>query len=306
MPFIPAPAGPTLVAEFNKITKLTKQSQNRVSTVQPPTYTPGMASQGVIRFKVALIVVLALLSVAIAAGAVVAGIVESNKKPVKAGATVSKATVEARVVPVTPSRSPTPEPTAAPLPARSPTAQAPVPVATAPPVRETVQAPVPAPVPAPVRRQCPTGSVTAHLTSVTFDMATPSSSLTEVTITGRGVLTNNTNSPIGVGEDDIPNFQGLDVRGQSIVIELYGTYDWAPAPGQPSMGEFVLEPGASVAYTAVSKTWDTTVKDVRFWYSATVPGSMLLYFPGRDVVCPVPGMTPADGKAIPNTFSGVG
>ena len=125
-------------------------------------------------------------------------------------------------------------------------------------------------------------------------------------MTGRGILTNNTSSPIGVGEDDIPNFQGLNERGQSIVLELYGTYDWAPPPGQPSMGEFALEPGASVAYTAVSKTWDTTVKDVKFWYSATVPGSILLYFPGRDVVCPVHGMTPAEGKAIPNTFSGAG
>jgi hypothetical protein len=137
-------------------------------------------------------------------------------------------------------------------------------------------------------------------------MATPSSSLTQVTVTARGILVNSTTSPIGVGEDDIPNFQGLDERGRSIIIELYGTYDWAPPPGQPSMGEFILEPGASVAYTAVSKNWDTTIKDVRFWYSATVPGSVLLYFPGRDVVCAVPGMTPADGKPIPNTFGGAG
>lgn len=257
-----------------------------------------MESQGVSKLKVALIVVLALLAVAVAASAVVAGIVESNKKPAKTAATTSKTTAESTLFPVTPSASATLWPTAAPLATWTPTAQAQVPVPNASPVPETVQAPAPAPA----RRQCPTGSVTAQLTSVAFDMATPSSSLTQVTITARGILLNGTTSPIGVGEDDIPNFQGLDERGQSIVIELYGTYDWAPPPGQPSMGEFVLEPGASVAYTAVSKTWDTTIMNVRFWFSATVPGSILLYFPGRDVVCPVPGMTPADGKPIPNTF----
>ena len=104
--------------------------------------------------------------------------------------------------------------------------------------------------------------------------------------------------------DDISNFQGLDQRGEFIVIELYGTFDWAPPPG--SMGEFMLEPGASAAYTAASKTSNDTVKDVQHWYSPTIPGSILLYFPGADVVCPVQGMTPAEGKPIPNTFNGNG
>ena len=97
---------------------------------------------------------------------------------------------------------------------------------------------------------------------------------------------------------------GLDERGQSIVIELYGTYDWAPPPGQPSMGEFALNPGESVNYTAVSRNWDSTVKNVRYWYSANVSGSLLLYFPNKYVNCPVPVMEPAAGISIPNTFAG--
>ncbi|MFJ6359533.1 hypothetical protein [Pseudarthrobacter oxydans] len=141
---------------------------------------------------------------------------------------------------------------------------------------------------------------------MTFDMEEPDTQPTRVTITAHGTMVNETSSAVGVSEQDIPNFLGLDERGQSIVIELYGRYDWAPPPGQPSMGGFHLEPGASINYTAISRTWDSTVKNVRYWYSSTIPGSILLHFPGRDITCQVNGMTPAEGKAIPNVFEAGG
>jgi hypothetical protein len=50
-------------------------------------------------------------------------------------------------------------------------------------------------------------------------------------------------------------------------------------------------------WTAPSKTSSTGTRPPS-------PGSILLYFAGADVVCPVQGMTPEEGKPIPNTFTG--
>lgn len=160
--------------------------------------------------------------------------------------------------------------------------------------------------PAPVKQQCPTGIVTAHLTSVDFVTSPPrwkGETMLSVTVTARGVLTNDTTANIGVGESDIPNFLGLDDRGQSAVIELYGTYDWAPPPGEPSYGDFILHPGESVAYTAVANVFDTTVEEVRYWYSANDPGSILLYYPGL-WNCSVPATRPDASWSIPNRYAG--
>lgn len=256
-------------------------------------------------------VVLALIAVAVAVGAVAAGVIESGKKPVvKAAATTAARQAEATY----PARHEEPEKTgdvaATPTTQSAPPPPAPAPVPVPEPAPEQPVAPAtlaepPAPVQVPEqprRRECPSGAVSARLTSVKFDVENPS--WYDVDVEARGVLTNGTSSPIGVGEDDIPNFEGLDDRGQSIVIELYGTYDWAPPPGHPRMGEFILEPGASVAYTAISHTWKHTVRNVKYWYSAAIPGSVLLYFPGPLVVCEVQGQIPAEGAAIPNSFAG--
>lgn len=61
---------------------------------------------------------------------------------------------------------------------------------------------------------------------------------------------------------------GLNDRGQSTVIELFGAYDWAPPPGKPSPGHFILQPGASVAFTAVHNKFASRIADVRYWYRA--------------------------------------
>lgn len=253
-------------------------------------------------------VVLVIIALAVAVGAVAAGVIESGKKPaVKAAATPAARHVEPNY-PASPATSgstvtalavPTPVTVPAPKhvepPADRSTVEAPAPVLQPP--ATALQAPV-----KPPRRECPSGAVSARLTSVTFNVENPSPY--DIDITARGILTNGTSSPIGVGEHDIPDFRGLDDRGQAIVIELYGTYDWAPPPGQPSMGEFVLEPGASVAFTAIDHTWKSTVRNVKYWYSAAIPGSVLLYFPSPLSGCEVRGQTPAEGAPVANTFAG--
>ena len=249
-------------------------------------------------------VTLVVLAVAVAAGAIAAGVIESGKKPeAKASLTTAaqqpgatypsswrEKTQDAATTHASQTALPTPEPAPALMPEQ--------PVVPAPKAEPVAPVQVPEP---PRRRECPSGAVSARLTSVEFDVENPT--VYDIDVKARGVLTNGTPSPIAVGEDDIPNFQGLDDRGQSIVIELYGTYDWAPPPGQPSMGEFILEPGASVAYTAVSQTWKDTVQNVKYWYSAPIPGSLLLSYTGPLVVCEVKGQVPAEGSAIPNSFT---
>lgn len=254
-------------------------------------------------------VVLVILAVAVAAGAIAAGVIKSGKKPL-AKAPTAAAARQSEAIQRTWREEPeeTETETAAADPSTQPALPAPEPAPVLAPEQlitptPLADAPPPVHVPGPQqRRECPSGAVSARLTSVEFDVENPT--MYDIDVRARGVLTNGTSSPIAVGEDDIPNFQGLDDRGQSIVIELYGTYDWAPPPGQPSMGEFVLEPGASVAYTAISQSWKHTVQNVKYWYSAAIPGSLLLYFPGPLVVCEVKGQVPAEGSAIPNSFTG--
>lgn len=263
-----------------------------------------MTAPGTRKTPIWLIVTLAVIAVAVAAGAVAAGVMESGKKSPVAAVTTSTPK-NAPTTTRTPTSTATPAPTKAA--AATPAPRPAVAPSSAPPI---VPEPEPPPVqpaaPTPAQRQCPTGPVTANLTSVDIVKGAsppPGYGLTEITVTARGTLVNGSTAAIRVGEKDIPNFLGLDDRGQSVVIELYGTFDWTPPPGQPSMGEFSLNPGESVNYTAVSKAWDHTVAEVKYWYSANVSGSLLLYFPSN-VRCPVPVMQPAEGKAIQNTFTG--
>lgn len=172
-----------------------------------------------------------------------------------------------------------------------------------PPARPAVEqdAPVPA------STQCPSGAVSAHLTSVAFEVSAPAwegDTFIEVTVTAHGVFTNGTSAPLAVDDADIPNFLGLDERGDSPVMELYGTYDSPPPPpGEPNLGEFVLEPGASVAYTAVTDTYADAIRQVKYWQADN--DGYVLYYPFRELIsCPVNFMAPAGAQAIPNTFAG--
>ncbi|WP_422759062.1 hypothetical protein [Paenarthrobacter sp. C1] len=262
-----------------------------------------MAYQGTMSKQIVLNVTLAVIVIAIAAG-VVLGVMTSSRNAPVAAVSTSTPEVPATVNPTRSTTTPSPSPVTFGTPAATATTT-PRPVtapSSAPPLVPEPE-PSPARPVAPAQRQCPTGPVTANLTSVDIAKADASYSadLTQVTVTGHGTLVNGSNAAISVGENDIPNFLGLDDRGQSIVIELYGTFDWAPPPGQPTTGEFILKSGQSVNYTAVSKVWNHTVAEVKYWYSANVSGSLLLYFPSN-IGCPVPVMKASEGKAIPNTF----
>ena len=260
--------------------------------------------------KVTLIVVLvavSFLAVAAVSANFFTWLLEGNGKAggrsMPVTSTVTEMPEPAATAPMrrsTPTLVRTPEPTPS---GTTDPARAPVPAvdARAPEVLPTAQAPMPARVPTPVKRECPSGAVTSTLLSVTIDVEKSSSSLNKTTVTAHGTLTNQTSAPVGFLEFDIPNFQGLNVRGQPVVIELYGTYDWTPPPGVPSGGEIHLQPGQTIGWSAVSDTWDTTVHEVTHWYAAAEPGSILTFFGGRDVVCAPGAMAPGTGNAIPNT-----
>ena len=279
------------------------------------TYTPGMEQSRRRRSaRITLVVVLSALSflaVVSASATFFAWVLESNGQgssrqsvaETTAGAGAPAPPPVAPLPGITTSTTPTSvrttSPTLAPLPATAPAAGATE-------VLRTAQAPGPARVPAPSVRQCPSGAVTSTLTAVNIAVEKSSASPNRATVLARGTVTNGTSAPVGFLEFDIPNFQGLNVRGQPVVIELHGTYDWAPPPGVPSGGEIHLQPGQSVSWSAVSETWDTTVHDVTHWYSAAEPGSMLTFFGGSNVACQVGAMVPGTGAAILNTVRSTG
>jgi hypothetical protein len=173
------------------------------------------------------------------------------------------------------------------------------------PAQPAAQQPEPSPVATPT--QCPTGAVSAQLTSVGFELAEPDwegDPYIEVTVTAHGVFTNGTSSPLAVDNADIPNLLGLDERGDSPVMERYGTYESpSPPPGEPNTGEFILEPGASVVYTAVSDTSAESVRKVKYWQADS--DGYVLYYPFHELIsCPVSFTEPIGAKSIPNTFAG--
>ncbi|MCC3299406.1 hypothetical protein [Arthrobacter caoxuetaonis] len=196
----------------------------------------------------------------------------------------------------------TAKPSPKPLPTRSvpPQKSAYIPPPAPPPAAQ------PEPEPWPPAKECPVGQITARLTSVDFTESLPGYGMGYVTVTGRGVLTNGTNVPVTFPEYDIPNFYGLDERGQSSVIELYGTFDRVPPPGQPSTGYIVLGPGESVGYTATAENeFLETLTEVKYWHSSNGLASTLISFPDEYILdCSVPYETPDASMSIPNTFTG--
>lgn len=190
------------------------------------------------------------MAIAVAVGAIMAGVIESGRASASDKASLTRATGTASLEvrrqttsPKTVAAVPSPTPTPTPTPAARPTGSAPT--ASVPGAPQYVEAPAPAlgqtvpaqpPTLAPQpRNSCPSGSVTAALDSITFEW--PYSTLpNEVTIVGRGTLHNGSSAAIRISERDVPNLYGLDSKGRIATIELYGEYDWAPPPGIPSGG----------------------------------------------------------------------
>lgn len=258
--------------------------------------------------RTALIVVFCILATVIASGAIVAGVIESNRvASAKRSAAAARPQASEPTARPVQQASKTPPSTSPPTVTVTPTAAPPPIAAIASPAPEVVPEPpmAAAPVqPQPTRaraRACPEGTVTSTLTSVDYEESAPYGHL-EVSITGRGTITNGTTAAVQIMQTDVPDLEGLDERGQIVTIQTTGTYDWAPPPGTPSGGVIDLQPGQTLSFTVVESNYGapTTVK---YWYSSTESGSVLMYF--TDFVnanCHVFGMPDKVGTSIPNTF----
>ncbi|WP_437770647.1 hypothetical protein [Arthrobacter sp. KNU40] len=147
---------------------------------------------------------------------------------------------------------------------------------------------------------CPSGLLNATLSSVSF--APYKYDANESTIIARGVLRNDTTAEVLLGDNDVPNFLGLDAQGKPVVIELFGEWDWAPPPGTPRMGFLTIKPGQSLAYTVTKTFPNEMIAQVKFWYSAAEVGSLDATFNnGQFLRCRNPLAPAGQGQSIPAT-----
>lgn len=259
--------------------------------------------------RIILITFACVLAVGIAAAAVIAGVVESERSSSAGKATgqgTTSASISEVIRPTAAPRTAIPKTASpAPMPSTAPSVAVPEPTAYVPEVVQTIAAPAPAQPRVPAAKPqntCPAGVVTAGLDSITFEWPYPTDP-DAITVIGRGSLVNGTTAPVRITQRDVPNLEGLDSRGQTALIALYGDYDWAPPPGVPSGGVIVLQPGESVTYTVEDPTRASMITPVTHWYSATDVASVQMFYEGSYTLCNVRGMAEGTGKAIPNTFA---
>ena len=185
--------------------------------------------------KTILVVMAGVAGFGVAAAAVIAGVVESDRTAaiLKAGLTQQPTGVSSlQVLPPTAAGTATARPT--PAPTSGPSLPVPEPTAYAPEVIETVQASVPPAhrpqqQPAQVRQQtvCPFGVVESGLTDITVTnerYTTVAGVRTMVDILG-------TTSPVYIF-NSAPSVKGLDVNGR-VTFYLDADFNWKPAPGEP-------------------------------------------------------------------------
>jgi hypothetical protein len=108
---------------------------------------------------------------------------------------------------------------------------------------------------------------------------------------------------VTVNDNDVPNFSGLDTRGESIIIELYGKWDWTPPPGNARANSIALPPGQQLTYTVSSTDHNSTINDVKYWFTAAALGSMeaVYDFNGPYWDCPRPLRDDGQGFSLPAT-----
>lgn len=205
--------------------------------------------------------------------------------------------------PATETATPEPSATEKPLAVDSPSSppassQPPAAVqSTQPPVQPGPALPAP---PAAPKVVCPSGLMHASLTSVAFTPYEYRSD--ESIITARGVLRNDTTAEVLLSDSKVPDFIGLDARGNSVVIERYGDWDWAPPPGTPRQGFFTIQPGQSVAYTVKGQYPNEMLATVKFWYTAAEIGSLEANFNSGELIsCRAPLAPAGKGQSIPAT-----
>lgn len=270
-----------------------------------------MHSQGITKAKIWLIVLVSVVALAVAAGALFAGVFEAGRtSPPKAASTTpskqSSVTTARPLVPAT--AAPTQSAVSSPPPpaASLETAEAP---AFVPEVVRTVQASVPSQQPARRPAQtsqqpsCPSGTVISGLTDVTVAGEKEWMVGTLVDLVGHGAVVNRTTAAVSVSLS-LPYVQGLDSNGRLTMNSFTGDFDYAPPLGQPRPGSVSLAPGESITYTfaakeVTSKTMSATVA----WYSdpkytvygySDIPATSL---------CPAPAVaSPPGGASIMNTY----
>lgn len=246
--------------------------------------------------------VFTFLAVAIASWAVVAGVLETNRTASAKAAAMPSALAAPRPTADRPTRAPVASATSTPTATSKPSTQPAVieaPQVNVPATREPAPE-RPRASPAPVRT-CPVGTVTSTLTSIGYEEVVRYG-LPHVIVTGRGTLTNGTSAAVRITQTDVPDLEGLDERGQIEAIETTGTYDWAPPPGIPSGGVIDLQPGQILTFTVVEDTYRPS-STVKYWYSSTESGSVMMYFTDfGNTMCHVFGMPDHSGNSIPNTF----
>lgn len=264
-----------------------------------------MTSRGTRKGRIWLIVVLSVIAVAVATGAITAGVIESGKKtPVKVAPTASaRASSFATSSPVRPTATSQPTPTAVPATttAVQTTAETEPAVPAAPSVPTPIEAFTPPVVP------CPAGVVAGGLTSISLTPA-PQYGVGYVAIDGRGVIHNATDAPVTFFDGDIPDVQGLNVRGETHILITRGDFDYLPPAGQPRPSTLTLAPGQSMGYSIKSdREYESSVLRVQQFYSAM--DRYDIYFSSwsnhRDCGNPVRHDLPS-GQSLPNSYAPAG
>jgi hypothetical protein len=225
--------------------------------------------------KIILIVLASVVAVGVAAGAIMAGVIESertaaNRKTASTAqptAAASLQVVPPKGVPGTATVRPAPAPTSAPsLPVPEPTAYAPE-------IIETLHAPVPSqqaqrPAPVPPQTVCPTGVVESGLTDITVTnerYTTVAGVSTMVDIAGQGLIRNRTTTPVYIF-DSAPSVRGLDTNGR-LTIYLDTDFNWKPTPGEPRPAQITLQPGESLTYRVYrTGLYTSTLRETAAWY----------------------------------------
>jgi hypothetical protein len=120
----------------------------------------------------------------------------------------------------------------------------------------------------------------------------------------KGTVTNDTTAVVTLFDDDVPDFKGLNSRGEPIVIETYGKWDWKPPAGKPRPLYLALEPGERLSYVVSDTSSNSTINDVKYWFSDGQLGSFEASFdfdgPYWDCPDPLPSEDGA-GHSIPAT-----
>lgn len=258
--------------------------------------------------KIVAIAVVSLLAIAIAAAAVMAGIIESSKpasRITEVRTQKPKPTVSSKLEVVRPTakaempKTPAPAPTLA-------TSQAPPPDAISPEVVETVQARVPAarPTVSPdPTKACPSGTVVSGLTDVTVTGQREWIVGHLVDLLGHGSIHNGTTAAVDISLY-LPYVQGLNAAGRMSMNSFTGDFDYNPPPGTPRPGTLSLPAGQTLTYTFSAKEVSSEkMRETVAWY--TDPQDPVWNYSDIQVQITCPNVTVTahpHGPSILNTY----